>query len=58
MNQGSRNGGLKKVGEVPVPCMHPEHEPPKHIVLSPGQYEHTCPACGKVSRFTVQRVMC
>jgi len=28
-------------------CRHPEHNPPTMIVLEPGLYEHTCPACGK-----------
>ena len=26
-------------------CRHPEHNPPGHIVLPPGQYEHECPKC-------------
>ena len=34
-------------------CTHPEHEPPKHIVLESGTYRHTCPGCGKVVEFTV-----
>lgn len=29
-------------------CRHPEHDPPGHIVLEPGTYEHTCPGCGRV----------
>jgi hypothetical protein len=39
-------------GWVP-PCCHPEHNPPSHMVLSPGTYEHTCPGCGRVVLFTV-----
>lgn len=38
---------LKKI------CRHPEHEPPRFIVLSPGRYKHTCPCCGHVTNFTV-----
>jgi hypothetical protein len=34
-------------------CRHPEHKPPMHIVLEPGTYEHTCPACGNKTIFTV-----
>lgn len=36
---------LRKLADEPMPCAHPEHEPPKHIMLSPGTYEHTCPSC-------------
>ena len=36
-----------------APCFHPEHRPPAHQVFRPGRYEHTCPACGKVTFFTV-----
>lgn len=38
---------MKKIFDLPkvVQCSHPEHEPPKHIALSPGVYEHTCPKC-------------
>ncbi len=28
------------------PCLDPEHEVPGHIVLEPGVWEWTCPACG------------
>ena len=45
--------GLKKVRDYSKACLHPEHEPPKHIVLSPGEYEHTCPGCGEIKRFVV-----
>lgn len=46
--------GLKKIGEVPIPCSHPEHNPPNMIVLQPGVYRHTCPACGYSKTFTVR----
>lgn len=29
-------------------CAHPEHDPPKYVVLKPGIYEHICPGCGRV----------
>lgn len=34
-------------------CRHPEHRPPNMIVLEPGVYEHTCPACGATTQFVV-----
>lgn len=48
---------LKKLRDLAPfqPCNHPEHNPPTMIVLSPGVYEHTCPACGKKQQFVVNR---
>lgn len=43
---------------VPHPCMHPEHNPPKHMVFQPGHYEHECPGCGRKQQFFVQGVVC
>lgn len=34
-------------------CRHPEHNPPGMMVFSPGAYEHTCPACKKITVFRV-----
>jgi len=39
-------------------CLDPAHNPPMHIVLEPGTYEHTCPNCGYKIIFTVPRVTC
>lgn len=44
---------LKKIADLPKTCMSPEHNPPGHIVLSPGIWEHTCPGCGDTTTFTV-----
>lgn len=46
---------MKKVADWPKPkrCRHPEHKPPTMVVLEPGFYEHTCPACGEVTPVTV-----
>lgn len=44
---------LVRIGDVPQPCRHPEHEPPSMIVLPPGIYMHTCPGCGREMTFTV-----
>lgn len=51
----------KKIGNVSPfhTCLHPEHGPPSMRVFDPGVYEHTCPACGKKTVFTVrQRGFC
>ena len=37
-------------------CQHPEHNPPSHMVLEPGTYEYTCPACHNIVIFTVPRI--
>ena len=44
---------LKKIADVPKVCMSPEHNPPAHVVLEPGVYEHTCPDCGERVEFVV-----
>lgn len=46
----------KKIKDI-RPCTHPEHSPPMHMVYSPGVYEHTCPACGRVVTFTVPAIV-
>lgn len=48
---------LKEFGHQDI-CRHPEHNPPSMIVLKPGVYEHTCPACGKKRTFTVPLITC
>lgn len=48
---------LRKIADPPPRlCRSPEHNPPKMIVLAPGTYEHTCPACGYKMIFTVSPV--
>jgi len=51
-----RKGGLRKIRdfEPQETCTSPEHNPPNMIVLSPGEYEYTCPKCGHTQRFFVQ----
>jgi len=44
---------IEKIGDIPEPCRHPQHDPPGHIVLQPGTYKHTCPGCGNVVVFSV-----
>lgn len=41
----------KKVRDWPF-CTDSDHHPSK-FGLEPGFYEHTCPKCGKVEKFTV-----
>jgi hypothetical protein len=35
------------------PCMHPEHNPPSHIVLQPGLHVWVCPGCGQETSIAV-----
>ncbi len=44
---------LRKIRDIKPPCISHEHNPPMHIVLPPGEYEWTCPACGQKIRFIV-----
>lgn len=47
----------KKIADAPMPCLCPDHEPPRNRVFDPGTYEHTCPSCGKKTVFTVPMVI-
>lgn len=47
--------GFKKLRGMP--CIHPEHNPPMHMVYSTGENEHTCPGCGHSIRFFVGGIM-
>ena len=51
-------GGLRKIADAKPPCLSPEHNPPSHISLPPGTYEHTCPACGETTTFEVPMIIC
>lgn len=46
-------GGWSNKKSMGIPCRHPEHNPPSHMVWEPGRYRHTCPGCGKVTEFNV-----
>lgn len=39
-------------------CFHPEHKPPTLICYEAGEHQHTCPACGLVTRFIVPHITC
>ena len=43
----------KKIGEVQRPCTDSDHMPPSMMVYEPGEYEHTCRACGHKIFFRV-----
>lgn len=43
----------QRVGDPPVPCLHPEHRPPMHRAYPPGRHVHTCPGCGETRPFTI-----
>lgn len=47
--------GLRKIKsfEAKDICRSSSHNPPTHILLSPGEYEYSCPDCGQICRFTV-----
>jgi hypothetical protein len=39
------------------PCNNPEHNPPSHIVLQPGEHTYQCPGCGEKVTFVVRRLI-
>lgn len=43
----------RKLRDLPMPCRHPEHNPPSHRVFERGVWQHECPACGHTVTFTV-----
>lgn len=45
----------KKIADLLRPCRHMDHDPPRNIVLDDGIYEHSCPGCGEVQAFEVNR---
>lgn len=40
-----------------LPCFHPEHNPPMHMVYPPGEHYCICPSCGHVITFEVPYTM-
>ena len=45
----------RKIGDIPAPCRHPDHNPPNMVLLENGVYEHECPSCGQKQTFVVNR---
>jgi hypothetical protein len=43
----------KIVEFTPYMCRDVDHNPPMHQHYTPGVWEHTCPACGAKTIFTV-----
>lgn len=48
---------IKIADPPPPPCRHPEHNPPSYRVFEPGTYRHTCPQCGAIRMFVVEKPM-
>ena len=38
---------IRKIADHSATCKNPDHNPPTHIYLEPGIWEHQCPQCGK-----------
>lgn len=54
LTEKSEKGNTVKIAEPKNPgCMNHSHNPPSHMVYSPGTYKHTCPSCGHVIIFNV-----
>ena len=47
---------LRKIKDYETPCLSQDHEPPMHIVLQPGEYEHECSSCHKKKKFSVPMI--
>lgn len=50
-------GGTRKISDLPdaKTCQDKEHNPPMHVCLPDGVYEHVCPSCGKRQVFTIRK---
>lgn len=46
---------LRKIRDI-KPCLDPAHNPPSHLYLEGGEYEWTCPSCGKKVEFVVPSI--
>ena len=44
---------IEKIEDYKPPCTSQDHNPPMHMYLKAGKYKNTCPACGKVTEFTI-----
>ena len=52
-------GGFEPIPGYQRPCCHPEHKPPMHLWIPPGQqYRHVCPACGMVVIIRGSDIIC
>lgn len=52
---GMRNE-IKEAPSSPATCKRPDHDPPTHQVHPPGNYDHTCPWCGRQTVWTVPEI--
>ena len=46
-----------KTTEIKI-CNNPSHNLPTHILLEPGEYEHKCPGCGKITSVNIPSITC
>src|SRR5208283_2984838 len=52
-------GGFEPIPGYQRPCCHPEHRPPMHLYIPPGQqYRHVCPGCGMTIIMRGQDILC
>ena len=52
-------GGFRRIDNTEPnkgQCISPAHNPPSNIVLQPGTWEYTCPACGKTTVINVPNI--
>lgn len=49
--------GLKKISESKNICLNSNHEPPSHMVLSPGVYEYVCPGCKEKTIIEISNII-
>ncbi len=48
---------LRKIADAPpLPCSHPQHDPPSAIVLEPGVYEYVCPGCDQKKTIVIREL--
>lgn len=58
-NLENRKSATRKIAEpqqAKFVCKDIQHNPPTHIVYSPGTYEHRCPKCHRIIVFTVPEI--
>jgi hypothetical protein len=46
--------GLSRIAGIEnIPCRHPDHAPPVHLIKLPGVYAYRCPGCRLSAYFSV-----
>lgn len=58
-NTDDKSGGFFDLPKGMKPCLRPEHQPPRHLVIPPGKgYRHICPSCGKETVMIPMQITC